>query len=207
MVGYLTLVPIHEVMARGKRVDSPVDLHRAVMSLFGDLAGSARKDAAILYRIERIPGTAPSLLVRSSVQPEHVPTSALVRELDPRAPAAGTPVAFRIAVNAVHRVGSGGVRPVPCDGHDGGEPTMTAWLQDKLVGALTDVTCISHVRNVLGVDRSGRRTRETVRVVQVDTVDGVACVKEPTRLAALMAEGVGRAKSYGCGLLTIKSLR
>ena len=205
---YLTLVPTHELLPRGKRADSPLDLHRAVMSLFDELPGTPRHGAGILFRRELIPGMPPSLLVRSSVAPTNITEHTRVREIINPSPGAATPVAFRIAVNGIHRVGSGGVRPVAFDDTDaeGDEPTMTPWLQGRLQGALSDVTCLNHTREVLGATRPGRGRNGTDRVIQIDTVDGVATVAGPARLVELMRTGVGRAKSYGCGLLTVKRL-
>ena len=57
---------------------------------------------------------------------------------------------------------------------------------------------------MLGVNRRGQGI--DTRVVQVDTVDGIAIVKDSVELEKILLNGVGRAKSYGCGLLSIRPL-
>jgi len=69
-------------------------------------------------------------------------------------------------------------------------------------GALTDVTILASTRTVYGVDRKGLKTGMGA-ALQVDTADGVGTVHDPDRLLELVVDGVGRAKAYGCGLLTV----
>lgn len=82
---------------------------------------------------------------------------------------------------------------------------MTGWLQQKLSPALEDLEILNHQRAVLGADRLGRRTANTP-TIQVDTVDGFARINDTELLQQLLFHGVGRAKSYGCGLLSIREL-
>ena len=70
---------------------------------------------------------------------------------------------------------------------------------------MKDIHINNHVREVLGVDRRGRRTGNG-KVIQIDTIDGVAIVDDETILKEKLVKGVGRAKSYGCGLLTVRAI-
>lgn len=207
MSSYLTIVPLHTGFSGrngrpGPRtLNDPQALHRAVMDLFGHIGGSSpRAGAGIIFRIEpATPGGFPgALLIRSGAEPLNTVEGMRVRA-EHGAPAEGTPVAFRLAVNAVRRQKDGGVVPVPRDdtpveGFDG----MSEWVAGKLAGALCEVDLISHDRSVLG--------RRSGRPVQTDLVDGFGVVEDPGHLQTLLAAGIGRAKNYGCGLLTVKSI-
>lgn len=206
MTSFLTMTPLHAVFSGrngrpGPRaLDNPQELHKAVMALFGYIGGeSPRSSGGIIFRVEpATPGRPGALLVRSSERPTTTLDGLVVRE-EREAPAAGTPVAFRLAANAVRRQKSGGVAPVPRDdspveGFDG----MTEWTSRKLAGAIHQIELINHDRNVLGA-RSGRP-------VQTDLIDGFGIVEDTDQLATVLSAGVGRAKNYGCGLLTVKAI-
>lgn len=206
MSSYLTMTPLHAAFSGrngrpGPRaLDDPLALHQTVMNMFGHVEGdSPRAGAGIMFRVEPAgPGLPAALLIRSAVEPLNKVDGMVVRE-EHGVAAQGTPVAFRLAVNAVRRQKGGGVVPVPRDdapveGFDG----MTEWVAGKLAGALRDVELINHDRRVLG-SRSGR-------AVQTDLVDGFGIVEDAGELEALLAGGIGRAKNYGCGLLTVKAI-
>ncbi|UWE74467.1 type I-E CRISPR-associated protein Cas6/Cse3/CasE [Corynebacterium diphtheriae bv. gravis] len=42
--------------------------------------------------------------------------------------------------------------------------------------------------------------------IQIDTVDGFGIVEDPELLNELILHGVGRAKAYGCGLLSVSEI-
>ncbi|WP_140416606.1 type I-E CRISPR-associated protein Cas6/Cse3/CasE, partial [Arthrobacter globiformis] len=157
------------------------------------------------FRVEPpAPGRAGALLVRSA-EPPVARIEGLVTRPEPASPAAGTPVAFRLSANAIKRTNarSRGGRPasysVPRDDDgDNDGPAMTEWVAERLAGAIRNVEILNHDRTVVG--------RKTSRVVQTDLVDGFGVVEDAGKLAELLAAGVGRAKNYGCGLLTVKAL-
>lgn len=216
---YVAKYPVHVALAqnsenkpaRGWDAHDPQFRHRAVMVLFGDLADeSSRKSANILFRVDSLPGEPPFFLIQSQVKPIDT-AGLLVRERSVPVLESGQHVRFRIAVNAIRRNtsahGRRGVSPVPFDGDEEAPESwtrMTPWLQDKLARALSDVTIMNHQREVLGVTR--QRVQKSGRVVQVDIVDGIARVDDPMKLAEMIVNGVGRAKSYGCGLLSVDVL-
>ncbi|MBM7824571.1 CRISPR system Cascade subunit CasE [Arcanobacterium pluranimalium] len=221
---YLTKFPMHVALARddvakpgrGWNPADPVFRHRAVMGLFGDLfTDSPRAETDALFRLDLIPGEPAFFLVQSTARPDFEHPAIETVEYTLPSYAEGTPVRFRIAVNAVRRQNkekavpsqdSRGVIPVPFDGEENDDDVspMSLWLQRKLHPALKELQIINHQREVLGVDRDGRRFSD--RVVQVDTVDGVAQIGDVEVLHTMMAHGVGRAKNYGCGLLSVQAI-
>lgn len=218
-MSYLTQVPQRELVKRtGRKEDTPDGRHRDVMSLFGSLPGVPRKDAGILFRLERLPGREPTYLIRSRVPVAH-PTPATETRIEPDdLPDAGSNIAFRVSINAVQRPKSGKTRPVApdrdelddCDhrieeAEKPASPTVTPWLTERFRGALSEVTVLNHTREVVGATRRGTKSGTTM-VIQVDILDGVAKVADSALLARLLSEGVGRERAYGCGLLTIKRL-
>lgn len=215
-------------MRSGNRLDTPDNRHRDVMSLFGRIEGSARKEAEILFRLERLPSSAPAYLIRSSIKPEHPTPSTQIREDTSANTSLGSLVAFRLSINAIQRLKAGGIRSVASDldiGVDDSEsdwddlgkqpPTpqvaskqvyLTEWLREKLSPALEEVSIMNHQREVLGAARSRSKNTSGSKVIQVDLIDGVARIADTAALGTLLSQGVGRARSYGCGLLTINKL-
>lgn len=187
--------------------DDPRTLHRAVMALFpASLPGAEqerRAASSILFRVDDT-ATGRVVLVQSLVAPTQAPPRAKVKTVHiGTAMTPGTPVRFRVAVNAVTRSrrpdGKHGDAPLP-------ENQIDDWLTNKLTGALTAVTILSSTRSVYGTDRKGLK-KGSLTALQVDTVDGVGTVHDPDRLLELVVDGVGRAKAYGCGLLTVSPIR
>lgn len=220
---FLTKVPVHALLARSDvrasprswNIDSPTFRHRAVMGLFGTLPEGGRKEAGILFRLERVPGQPPFFLVQSRISPEGLSRfeGAECREMDELSLQSGQPIAFRLAANAVRRktIDVKGKRKtqvvsVPFDFDKGaeasGEDTVSPWLKRKLNGAISSVEVTNHLRDVLEDPKDERGKK----VLQVDTYDGVGIVNDVERLKVLLADGVGRERSYGCGLLSVKAL-
>lgn len=173
------------------------ELHRFVMGLFQsvELPGEPtqkRLASSILFRVDEVP-SGKILLVRSDVAPTNLPRGARTKSVPHQMPSAGTPVRFRITVNAIHRSRPSdpsikrGKGTSPID-------EMAEWLTAKLADAVEEVTIFQHDRSVV---TSGRAP------LQLDAIDGYALVKDGAALAALMRTGVGRSKAFGCGLLTV----
>lgn len=222
---FLTKYPVHEALMvnhpsrphRGWDVNSPIFRHRAVMHLFPQLStDNPRAASRILFRLDTVAGSAPYFLIQSEVAPaEGHPVE--TKQVLLQSPPSGTHVSFRLSINAVKRKGRAegsnlkrgqGITQIPFDGDTEADerlPRMSDWLAGKLSPALSEVTIMNHQRQVLGVDRAGR-TQRSPFAVQVDTVDGFALVTDSAHLEELLLNGVGRAKSYGCGLLSIRPL-
>lgn len=202
---FWTAVPAHELRVRDWSDFDAV--HRAVMSLFDpDLPGEAdrhRATAGVLFRVDDT-GTGRVVLVQSTVPATKPTPETVVKDVSAvlRIPP-GTPVRFRVAVNAVAR------NSVTTDGHRRvierplDEALVGQWLAGKLAPALEQVSVL-HQQRAVHRPRSGRHS---ARVMQVDVVDGVATVADTGHLAELLVGGVGRGKAYGCALLTVAPIR
>ena len=169
-------------------------VHHAVMALFApNLPGNEttkRAEAAILYRVED-DHRSPHLLVQSRVAPD-IDTAGLARTdltgLTPRL-TSGTIVRFRLDVNAVrsqsrtrHRL------PVP-------ELEIPEWLTKTVMNrGLSSIEVGELTVSVL------RASNTPLRIARID---GTASIHDGVALLTLLAEGVGRAKAYGCGLLSV----
>lgn len=188
------------------------DAHRAVMRLFPRLlegpAGQRRAAAGILYRLDMLEGT-PTVLVQSAVRPELTPGCSRTTEVSVAAwhLQERTPIVLRLAVNPVRRttIPLGGTSAVTDgDRRDRGRQRQVAiavpvaevldWLATRTKGAFDELTIVNHFRDNTGTGK---------HKVIVDTIDAVATVGDPTALDELRRNGIGRAKAYGCGLLTV----
>ena len=190
-MSYLTLVPARTFDAAPVNWADADETHRTVMRLFPDgLASSTGSDkratAGILFRVEH--GNNPALLIRSDVKPARLPAQAVCREIPSSlAPPAGTRVRFRCTLNAVHQSSSRGGGRSPVD-------DVPAWFANRAASALADVDVVGSATRVV---------QQADAVVRLTTLDGFATVVGPTALDDLMRVGIGRAKAYGAGLLTI----
>ncbi|MFG6286236.1 type I-E CRISPR-associated protein Cas6/Cse3/CasE [Actinotignum schaalii] len=211
---FLTKVPVHTLLSRvalhkperGWTLKDPQVRHRAIMALFPQTgAEHPRAEMGILFRLDHVPGDAPFFLIQSRepVPQLNLPHEAAMKEVELKELPTGTPVSFRIAINAIQRIGTGGTRSIPLDGEEPipGVPSLSEWLSAKLSPALTNIEIINSRREVL-TTVSG----ENKRAVQVDTIDGAATVGDGAALLTAQTNGVGRAKSYGCGLLSVQVL-
>jgi len=185
------------------------EAHRAVMRLFNPrLPGEShqrRAAAGVLYRVDLQPDGEPLILVQTRQPVELLPPSAralTVPEARWRIPD-GQRIMFRVAVNPLSR------RTVKSEGAKRREVVqvvaandMDAWLTRKIESSVKVEWVVNRVRSVTKRRRGGLGGRATPPQVVVDTVDVVGVVCDSEAFTRLRLEGVGRAKAYGCGLLT-----
>lgn len=170
-------------------------VHHRVMRLFpedllgGDSAGP-RAAAHVLFRIE-LQAAEPYVLVQSDVPPvddglEHRPMASFLTLLEP-----DRRIRFRIDINAVRmKSRTRRLEPVPL-------AEVPQWAATtRLATGLREIE--------VGVpgDFEVRRGKggTPVRVVRLD---GRAVVSDRDQARDLVHRGVGRARSYGCGLLSV----
>lgn len=212
---YLTRMYLNPAR-RGARnlLGSPQKMHAAVMFAFPPGGGVGQPGDRVLWRVDRNAHET-TLYVSSPTPPDltHVveqagwPTGAnpwQTAELTPFLArlAEGQRWAFRLTANPVRSVrdpdgGRGSVRAHVTVGH------QEAWLRDRAGGWGFD----AHTLTVTGRNHAtfARRTDAASNQVTVAmaTYDGVLTVTDADLLRAAMRGGVGRAKGYGCGLITL----
>jgi CRISPR system Cascade subunit CasE len=200
---HLTSIPAGHPAFLTRRMDwgDQAEVHRAVMSLFpvalpGPL-DARRATSTILYRLEN-PASGPRILVQSLTEPDrddHGIARTTLAGLG-AVLVAGQQMRFRIDVNAVRSKARSGRRlalqpeEIGRFLHDDSNPERPGLLHGAVTGLeIREVT--------FDVRRFGQTP------LRVAGVTGIAFVADPIILGHKLANGVGRAKSYGCGLLTV----
>lgn len=168
--------------------------HRAVMSLFAELPGEShvREQAGILFRVE--PGRIGRVLVQATVKP-HPREGVAVTSLDPLLTQLrpDMAVAAKVRLNCVvsaNRTVNGALRrtriPVP-------DTDLQDWALSKL--------------SFLQFDDSASLSQATLKAKGVPlrtvTVEGTATVVDAEVLRQSLRSGVGKARAFGCGLVSI----
>lgn len=192
---FLAAVPMQSPVfaAHGGRWDDAAWVHRRVMNLFPDCdSASPREALGVLYRVERALSTGGRVLVQATVEP--MSPDAEVKRLDDllRALSVGSRVMVRAQLNSaktVNRTEGGRVlrrrQPIP-------EKERATWF----IGRLPFLSGIDLVRLDHTVLRKGRTPIDTL------TGDVIGTVTDPDGLVAALRTGIGKARAYGCGLLS-----
>lgn len=191
---FLTNVPMsHPAFLAGRWADRSW-LHRATMSLFGNIPTNgmgARYSGGVLYRVEhRIAGG--RVLVQSGVRPIAIDVRTIDMSPVLSSLASGDLFKFVLEFNAAKTVNSlsGGARQRRALDRAEIEP----WVGNRFSGAASiDALHVEDFRSL----RARGGALYVARVVGSGTVqDGVA-------LSHLVAVGVGKGKSFGCGMLSV----
>jgi CRISPR system Cascade subunit CasE len=198
---------------------NPYDLHRHIWHLFPGVEKEIRRTegqdrSGFLFRIEDYRAGRPvRLLVQSRLQPQPAPGLALlgVREFDPQ-PQAGQHLAFILTANPIKTITDQQADEKPGKRADKlgkfkcrvpliDEEEQRSWLAAKLAGGadLGATTVLPHSPVYF---RKGGLGGKLVTV----TFEGDLRVKDPARLAGFLRNGIGPAKSFGCGLLLVRRL-
>lgn len=183
------------------------DMHRTLMRLVPDgLGGSPRQAAGLLYRLD-VTDTFSTLLVQAAtLDPTRLPDDyghTDVKDLTPvfNALQKGLAVRYRIVVNPVKTERL----PLENKGRRGKRIALTGPDADQwwarrapeaglhLTTALPTLVAAVHGRG----DSAAAVRHHLVRY------DGTATVTDPDALAEAVLVGIGRAKSYGAGLLSL----
>jgi CRISPR system Cascade subunit CasE len=194
----------HPVFTEGRWGDAAWQ-HSAIMDLFGDLGGTsaARAHGHVLFRVEPDAPAADGSVGRVLVQSTVAPSAAGIRT-NSLAPVLacyerGGTVRLLLRANTVRTINRTGA-----DGktrrHRARVPDgqLEGWLKDRLEGA---VDLHTPVLTEPGELRRGRAQLITT------TFRADATVIDPPSLAQHVRHGVGRAKAYGCGMLSALPVR
>ncbi|MBB5157379.1 type I-E CRISPR-associated protein Cas6/Cse3/CasE [Saccharopolyspora phatthalungensis] len=203
------------------------DLHRTVMSAFPDLPKNtpARQEHGVLWRLDASP-SGYTLYIQSQIHPDwatlpegYLRDRAYVRCLQPVLAAIqpGRRFAFRIMANPTQAISPGDKPPAPRrpskrvalhrpddqinwllrqgERHGFTIPHTGDHGPDIAPSPSPQLTGYKTATNA----RSGRH-KITISPVRYD---GHLIVTDPNALAAAVQHGIGRAKAYGCGLLSL----
>lgn len=215
---YLTRMFINPAR-RGTRhlLSSPQRMHAAIMTSFPPGSQLETTDGRVLWRVDEDPREHILLYVSSPARPdltavveqagwpasESTWQSAPLGQLLDRL-AVGQQWRFRLTANPIHNVTVPGQR-----GKRFGHVTVDQqerWLADRSSGWGFETTSVEvSSRRRLSFTRRTDGTERTV-TVSVATFDGVLEVADPEALRRSLGHGLGRAKAYGCGLLTLAPL-
>lgn len=179
----------------------PYQMHRTISRAFGEDPATYAA-ARCLFRVDEISGDAqPRLLVQSQMTPDWSPITAIERYLaeEPRltsyAPrfTAGQLLAFRLRCNpTVKRQGSRYALRT--------EAERMTWLARKAeTGGF--VVCRADIKALDPLTTCTAKA-QTVTLNSVQ-YDGLLRVMDPERFAATLASGIGSAKGFGFGLLSL----
>lgn len=199
---------------------SPQVMHAAVMSGFATDADHTRDGQRTLWRLDTTDNQ-PVLYIVSPGRPDltHLveqagwPTSDekwLTRPYDGflSSLSTGQQWAFRLTANPVH---DGRPKDPTADTRRYGHVTVaqqTKWLIDRaerngfevVQGSNDELNLILHNQTTQSF---GRRGGDRPVVIRTATFDGVLAVRDPDALRRALTAGIGHAKAYGCGLMTL----
>ena len=193
-------------------VRNPYGFHRQLWRMFPGEERETRKNGeeprqGFLFRVEESrPGRIARLLVQSRRSPTMVPDLVLVgtREVNPH-PQAGQRLAFLVTANPIKTIADAEREQKPGKKSDKcrvpliREDDQREWLIRKLMSAADIEAATIQVHQPLYF-RKGNRAGKLVTV----TYEGLLRVTGANTLTALLENGIGPAKAFGCGLLLVR---
>ncbi|MFJ2028386.1 type I-E CRISPR-associated protein Cas6/Cse3/CasE [Streptosporangium sp. NPDC087985] len=225
---YLTRFRINTARVGARRLlSSPQNLHAAVMSSFAEIPLSENDGPRVLWRIDRNSRAETYLCLVSPAKPDltHLVEQAgwpetgrwETYDYEPFLSrlAAGDQWAFRLTANPVHSIRRTDGEPTKLTAHVGlhhqvrwllqrqepaGFKVVEKPVERRLLPEGDQHELIVHDRRQLAFKKAGQR--QSVTLVTV-TFDGRLEVTDPDALRNTLTRGLGRAKAYGCGLMTL----
>jgi CRISPR system Cascade subunit CasE len=190
------------------------EYHRRIWRLFPGQERESRGDAAndrdgFLFRVEESrPGLPARVLVQSTEppRPAHGVNLIAARAFDPR-PETGQRLAFILTANPIKNIKDQQFAEKPGKRRDScrvpliREEEQRAWLARKLDGA-AEIEAVSVLPHQPVFFRRGNRGGKLVTV----TYEGVLVVQDPQTLVRHLANGIGPAKAFGCGLMMVRRI-
>ena len=209
----LTLNPRSHLVQR--EVAAPYEMHRTLLQAFPvGKFGIERSDpeaAGVLFRLDSHSDGALTVLVQSHTEPDW---SALKPGYLLEAPQvkqrglslqAGQPLTFRLRANPTKRLGRGAEKNASKRIGLYTEDEQLAWLARKgeqhgFCVLQAQVSRDGTIMNEKAIERDGREHKLEMLSVQFD---GVLQVTDADKLVAAVETGIGSAKGFGFGLLSL----
>jgi len=176
-------------------IRNPYMVHKALWTLF---PGMPEADRPFLYRLDSPRGgRAASVLLQSECKPAAIAQDRCRMVAGPKpvrlATAPGQALRFALCANPTKRLSQQRCRVPLID-----DEQLHQWLARKLTGAaeVLESQIVGHT------DLHFRKGSHCGKIAVV-TFGGVLTVTDPERLTEVVRAGIGPAKSFGCGLLSL----
>lgn len=225
---YLTRFRINpQRIGARKLLSSPQVLHASVMSSFAELPDDQPDGPRVLWRVDRDSQSRTHLCIVSPYKPDltHLveqagwPTTARWETYD-YGPfldrlSTGDQWTFRLTANPVHSVRNKDGAPTKTTAHIGPGNQLRWLLQRQETAGFTIAQrtaprnsqdeldrhqLVVHGRRELAFKKKGMSKPVTLVTV---TYDGRLEVTDPQAFRRALTRGIGKAKAYGCGLMTL----
>lgn len=212
---YLTKISINPSSRQANHdLDNPYEIHRTVMSAFPD--GVQRESAAVLFRMEtqqnRTGKGDPILLVQSKTLPDWhklkqrrnyllncEEENPIVKPFYPKVDKAQI-LRFRLLANPTSRRSSD-QKLIPITDKN----ALFAWISKK--GSNAGFSIIAESLLIAGLETAQFEALKPNRKNQITLhkvlFEGYLQVTSPEKLIQAVQEGIGRGRSFGCGLLSL----
>lgn len=194
---------------------NPYNLHRAIWKLFPELERESRTNAeesrqGFLFRVEQSePGCPATVILQSRCEPQKVAEHARViasRVFNPQ-PSQGQRLAFVMAANPVKTINDEAGRlnrkgePKKCRVPLIKEEQQIQWLHDRLKGiANPEAVYVRKLPPIFFYKQKEKRDGKLIPIL----FEGILRVDEPDVLVKVLEDGIGPAKSFGCGLMLVR---
>ena len=198
---YLSKILIHGSISR-----NPYEIHRAIWRLFPEDADAERD---YLFRVEQSGQQQAEVLLQSCREPNerNVPGIKLLAKRGyPLDLKVGQRLRFLLIANPVKTINDENGRlnakgeVKKCRVPLINEEEWRVWLERKLGGCAELETLIAEKRLPLNF-RKAKEKR--VGKIQPVSFQGVLAVQDPSAVRDLVATGIGPAKAFGCGMLSL----
>jgi len=196
---------LSKIVICGAACRNPYEIHRALWKLFPEDA-EANRD--FLFRVGQADRDCAEILMQSVREPEISSPAAQIlacREY-PLSLNVGQRLRFMLVANPVKMINDEGGRknsegePKKCRVPLVREEDQRSWIERKLQNA---ASLENLVINPVFPLRFRKSREDRVGKIQPVSFQGVLSVKEPDALSELVRTGIGPAKAFGCGLLSL----
>lgn len=193
------------LLKSNKPVD-PYQLHRKIWQLFPDKADDKR---SFLFRVESTKQNCEQhILLQSISQPQEISDELILLRKSKEINLdiiAGNSYRFMLCANPTKKINDKDGKPenqgkvrVPLI-HD---EEIIAWLKRQLAGS-AEIDSVELVQKNLLHFYKNKSGDKHVGKIQTVTFLGILTAKDPELLFTKISSGIGPAKSFGCGLLTL----
>ena len=185
---------------------NPYLLHKKIWQLFPDKADEKRP---FLFRVENLGQRGVQhILLQSSYKPQQVQGELLLlksKEVQLNGITNGRKYQFLLRANPTKKIkdisgkttNQGKVRVPIID-----ETEIIAWLNRQFEG-IAEIEAVTLVQQDLLYFKKDKENQKHVGKIQTVTYSGILTVMEAEPLINKIKEGIGPAKAFGCGLLTL----